>query len=200
MKNFSALQALCEGNLVFTGGFLSERPVARNFVVFFDPRMNKQLSKPSGRQWFDTPLRSLCCHCYVNKNTHIFIQDAVRQISPIVLMSQRMIATGGTVQTTSEHPRQFTSLWCRIWFVVRRSDARSFVHNIRKFPGGSWILEKSLDLTTGVPSLQKSSNWIVWLKILEYQLSVLFNALGLQSGCCFQIPNVGFFMKLSTTS
>ena len=32
---------LCEGNPLVTGGFPSQRPVTRSFVVFFDLRLNK---------------------------------------------------------------------------------------------------------------------------------------------------------------
>ena len=35
------------------------------FDVFFDMRLNKQLSKQSGRRWFETPLRSLWHRCSV---------------------------------------------------------------------------------------------------------------------------------------
>ena len=44
MEIFSALLALCAGN----------RPVTRNFDIFFDLRLNKQLSKQSWGWWFET--------------------------------------------------------------------------------------------------------------------------------------------------
>ena len=47
----------------FTGEFPSQRPVRWSFDVFFDPRLNKRLSKPSRRRWFETPSRSLWRHC-----------------------------------------------------------------------------------------------------------------------------------------
>ena len=58
METFSALLALCEGNSPVTGEFPTQRPVTRSFDVFFDLRLNKRLSKPSGRRWFETPSRS----------------------------------------------------------------------------------------------------------------------------------------------
>ena len=58
-KHFSALQALCEGNLPVTGEFLSQRPLTRSFDVFFDLRLNERLSKPSRSRWFETPLHPL---------------------------------------------------------------------------------------------------------------------------------------------
>ena len=51
--NISALLAHCKGNPPVTGGFHLQRPVTRNFDVFFDVRLNKRLSKRSRRQWFE---------------------------------------------------------------------------------------------------------------------------------------------------
>ena len=65
METFSALLALCAGNSPITGEFPSQRPVALNFKVFFDLRLNKWLSKQSRRRWFETPSRSLWRHCNV---------------------------------------------------------------------------------------------------------------------------------------
>ena len=45
METFSALQALCTGNSPVISGFPAQRPVTRRFDVFFDLRLNKQLSK-----------------------------------------------------------------------------------------------------------------------------------------------------------
>ena len=43
----------------------SQRPVTRSFDVFFDLRLNKELSKQSRVQWFETPSCSLWRHCNV---------------------------------------------------------------------------------------------------------------------------------------
>ena len=61
--NVSALLALCEGNSPVTEEFPSHRPVARNFDVLFDLRLNKRLSKQWWGWWFETPLRPLGRHC-----------------------------------------------------------------------------------------------------------------------------------------
>ena len=45
METFSALLAICAGNSPVPGEFPTQRPVARNFDVFFDLRPNKLLSK-----------------------------------------------------------------------------------------------------------------------------------------------------------
>ena len=51
------------GNSPVTGEFPSQRPVTRNFNIFFDLRPNKRLSKRSGRRWFETPSCWLWCRC-----------------------------------------------------------------------------------------------------------------------------------------
>ena len=53
METFSALLALCEGNASVTSGFPSQRPVTRNFNVFFGLRLHERMSKQSGRRWFE---------------------------------------------------------------------------------------------------------------------------------------------------
>ena len=63
METFSALMALCVENSPVTGEFPSQRPTTRSFGVFIDQRLNKRLSKPSRRQWFQTPSRSLWRQC-----------------------------------------------------------------------------------------------------------------------------------------
>ena len=47
METFSALLAICAGNSPVPGEFPAKRPVTRSFDVFFDLRLNKQLSKQS---------------------------------------------------------------------------------------------------------------------------------------------------------
>ena len=59
MENFSALLAFCAGNSPIPGEFPAQRPVTRNFDVFFDLRLNKRLSKLSWSWWSETPSSSL---------------------------------------------------------------------------------------------------------------------------------------------
>ena len=66
METFSALLTFCTGNSPVTGEFPSQRPVTRNFDVFFDPCQNKRLSKQSWGWWFETQSRSLWRHCNVD--------------------------------------------------------------------------------------------------------------------------------------
>ena len=64
METFSVLPILCEGNQpAGTDGFPSQSPVTQSFGVFYDLCLNKRLSKQLSRRWFETPLRSLWCHC-----------------------------------------------------------------------------------------------------------------------------------------
>ena len=65
-KPFSPLLALCAGNSPVTGEFHAQRPVTRSFDVFFDLRLNTQLSNQSWGWWFETPSRPLLRHWLKN--------------------------------------------------------------------------------------------------------------------------------------
>ena len=45
--------------------FHSQSPVTRSFDVFFDLHLNKRFTKQPRRWRFETPSRSLWCHCYL---------------------------------------------------------------------------------------------------------------------------------------
>ena len=63
LKHFPLYWPFYERNSLVTGEFSSQRPVTRSFDVFFDLRLNKQLSKRSWGWWFETPSRSLWRRC-----------------------------------------------------------------------------------------------------------------------------------------
>ena len=65
METFPALLAICAGNSPVPGEFPTQRPVSRSFAVFFDLRLNKQLSKQSWGWWFETLSGSLWRQCNV---------------------------------------------------------------------------------------------------------------------------------------
>ena len=65
METFSALLVICAGNSPVPGEFPAQRPVTRNFDVFFDLRLNNRLSKQSWGWWFETLSRPLWRHCHV---------------------------------------------------------------------------------------------------------------------------------------
>ena len=51
METFSALLAICAGNSPVHGEFPAQRPVTRNFDVYFDMHPNYRLSKQSWGWW-----------------------------------------------------------------------------------------------------------------------------------------------------
>ena len=61
MESYSALLVLCVGNSPVTGEFPSQRPVTRNFDVFFDLCLRKQ------GWWLETPSCSLWRHCNIGE-------------------------------------------------------------------------------------------------------------------------------------
>ena len=54
METFLASLAIWAGNSPVPSEFHAQRPVTRNFDVFFDLRLNKRLSKQSRGWWFET--------------------------------------------------------------------------------------------------------------------------------------------------
>ena len=67
METLSALLAIYAGNSPVPGEFPAQRPMTRSFDVFFDLRLNKQLSKQSWGWWFETLSRPLWRHCNETK-------------------------------------------------------------------------------------------------------------------------------------
>ena len=63
METFSALLAICTGNSPLAGEFPAQRPVTRNFDVFFDLRLNKRLCKQSRGWWSEKQSCPLRRHC-----------------------------------------------------------------------------------------------------------------------------------------
>ena len=63
METLSTLLTFCAENPPVTGEFSAQRPATRSFDVFFDLRLNQQLSKQRRRRWFEMPSGSLWRHC-----------------------------------------------------------------------------------------------------------------------------------------
>ena len=63
METFTALLALCAGNLLSPVNSPHKGQWHRALVFFFDLCLNKQLSKQSRCWWFEMPSRSLWHHC-----------------------------------------------------------------------------------------------------------------------------------------
>ena len=72
MEFFSALLALCGGHTLVTSEFPSQRPVTRNFDIFFDLRPNKRLSKESWGWRFGAPSHWLWRYCNVNWSADLY--------------------------------------------------------------------------------------------------------------------------------
>ena len=74
------------------GEFTGQRPVTRSFDVFFDLRLNKQLSKQWWDWWFEMPSSPLWCHCngLILDNSYGFrgfkISHEIWIVSAILLM------------------------------------------------------------------------------------------------------------------
>ena len=62
METFSALLVIGAGNSPVPGEFPAQRPVTRGFDVFFDLRLNKQLSEQWWGLWFEAPSPPLWRH------------------------------------------------------------------------------------------------------------------------------------------
>ena len=91
METFFALLGICAGNSPVSDEFPAQRPVTRNFDVFFDLHLNKRLSKRSWGWWFETPARSLWRH-YSETIKHLWIKLRVELIHPNVYMSSRQLS------------------------------------------------------------------------------------------------------------
>ena len=87
MESFSALLAICAGNSPVPGEFPTQRPVTRSFGVFFDLRLNKQLSKPSWGWWFETLSRPFWRHRYDLDITGTWeLRNNINTFNPTVLV------------------------------------------------------------------------------------------------------------------
>ena len=62
METFSALLAICAGISLVPSEFPAQKPVTRNFDVFFDLRLNKRLSKQPWGWWFEKLSRPFWRH------------------------------------------------------------------------------------------------------------------------------------------
>ena len=85
METFSALLAICAANSPVTGEFPAQRPVTRGFVIFFDLRLNKRLSKQPWGWWFEMPSRPLWRHCNDNGpvHWHIYVSQGPKWVHSI---------------------------------------------------------------------------------------------------------------------
>ena len=76
---------LC-GEFIGPGEFPTQRPVTRNFDVFFDLRLNKRLNKQPRGWSFETPSWSVWRHCNVVGRGEQHDTRKYRLISKIVIL------------------------------------------------------------------------------------------------------------------
>ena len=112
METFSALLALCAGNLSAIGEFPAQRPVTRSFDVYFDLRLNKRLSKQPWGWWFVMPSWSLWRHC----------NDACMCVCVWIVTAHGdvSLSSGGRVLTTTPRIILLGDEWFKVQF--RASD------------------------------------------------------------------------------
>ena len=99
METISALLALCAGNSLATGEFPSQRPVTRNFGIFFDLRRNKRLSKQSRCRLYESPPCSLWRHCNVSKKVHILLDIYNHSDISFIVLSCHKLWKGSIIES-----------------------------------------------------------------------------------------------------
>ena len=102
METFSALLAFSAGNSPVTIEFPSQRPVTRSFDIFFDLRLNQQLSKQWRRRRFETPSRSFWRHCNATKQIEISTDMATSEVW-LYLIPSRLLDTTVANQLISHY-------------------------------------------------------------------------------------------------
>ena len=94
METFSALLAFCAGNSPVPGEFPTQRPVTQSFDVFFDPRVNKRLSKQPWGWWFETlscPLwrhRDVCTLLYSTSAVGLALKVSTHWNKNVVILTK----------------------------------------------------------------------------------------------------------------
>ena len=90
LETFSILLALCVWNSLVTSEFPSQSPVEQSSDVFFDLRLNKQLSEQLRCRWLETSSRSLWYHCNAEAKTmrqHLCVDTFPCMTQPIKMYS-----------------------------------------------------------------------------------------------------------------
>ena len=111
MDIFCVTGALCRE---FTGhrGIPLTKPVTRSLNIFFDLRLNKQLSKQSRRRQLETPLRSIWRHCNGVPNSDQVIQAAVGSCNiQRVTLVQFWIGETGQIERFHALQKEWPQSW-----------------------------------------------------------------------------------------
>ena len=104
METFTALLAICAGNSPVPGEFPTQRPVTRSFDVYFDLRLNKQLSKQPWGWWLETLSRPLWRHRNGTSD------NSLPQISPDNVLKNYPSACG--TELIPVQLSQYHGCWC----------------------------------------------------------------------------------------
>ena len=109
METFFALLDVCETNSPVTAEFTSQMPVTRIFDVFFDLPLNKRLSKPTKRRWFEPPPRPLWRRCNENISHFLcYVDSHTRSHRALKSLWHKK----NTCTRTSTHVHTHTTLTC----------------------------------------------------------------------------------------
>ena len=143
MEKISALLAFCAGNSSITGEFPRQRLVTWNFAVFFDPRLDQQLSKHWRQRWFETPPCSLWRQC-----------NGFQGISSLYALQPQVCQVCASCGNKS---------WCSLWITSCFSSyfARMcIIHNEHKpcCPCVSWWIVTPWYLMENILSIQLCQN------------------------------------------
>ena len=103
------LLALCAGNSLVTGELPTQRPVTWSFDVFFDLRLNKQLSKQSWGWWSEMPLCSLWHRCNAEHGSQYMLTSPAM---PADAMLPDIIKSSAIVILTISKEQVLISLAC----------------------------------------------------------------------------------------
>ena len=180
-KHFTNYWPFCEGNPPVTCGFPSQRPVKPSFDVFLD----QQLSKQSGRQWFEKPSFSLWCHC---NGKGLFIQYLVcyfcRLFSWLLHnLGNRCQNTTCTITQTVSQPSPYIILY------VNKNVTYNLMIQTSKlkpaYPKKDWISTKSMNrnasITHGLIVLVNFT-FIPMVKLINTMNQFLRHSLTLENG------------------
>ena len=140
METFSALLAICAGNSPVPGEFPTQRPVTRSFDVFFDPRLNKRLSKRWWGWWFETiscPLwrhrdDSLWCPWYKSRSKWYLIRSIPEAQTFATSSLRSMKPSSHDFSKMEKYPwsRSWTAYKCRQLTLI---SCLAFPENFMKF-------------------------------------------------------------------
>ena len=169
---------------VHTGEFPAQRPVTRSFDVFFDLRLNKQLSKQSWGWWSETPSWSLWRHCndWWKSQTHNWCHKQYYKVNIVIYHSHRWWKYGFTLTVFETVVLILTLLWylCKE-MRIRNLHCLISQRNIR-VQGSTSIKIYGYKHTTN----KLDENIKQWYKIIEIQCrtKVTLKWLCTHSGIC----------------